>query len=33
MPFAANRIRPLAVAVVRYEGKVLAVRGVDRVKN
>ena len=21
MPFAANRIRPLAVAVVRYEGR------------
>lgn len=33
MPFTANQIRPLAVAVVRYEGKVLAVRGIDHVKN
>lgn len=33
MPFTEKYIRPLAVAVVRYQGKILAVRGVDHVKN
>ena len=33
MPFTEKYIRPLAVAVIRYQGKILAVRGVDHVKN
>lgn len=33
MPFTEKYIRPLAVAVIRYQGKILAVRGVDHVKT
>lgn len=33
MPFSEKHIRPLAVAVVRYQGKILVTRGVDHVKN
>lgn len=33
MPFTAKNIRPLAVAVIRNQEKILAIRGVDHVKN
>lgn len=33
MPFTEKHIRPPAVAVVRHQEKILAVRGVDHVKN
>lgn len=33
MPFTSTSIRSLAVAAIFYQGKILAIKGIDKVKN